>query len=78
MKYYKFEKIIKGDNPIIRVTFKTSNWLGKQKIIVRDICQSQSIPEYWKFCDNGDLTHNFDPINVFHKNENNVYVINES
>ena len=70
MKYYKFEKIQKGDNPIIRITFKT--WYGK--LIVRDVCKRYSVDDFWVFMDNGFLTHSFDPINTFHKNDLDVYL----
>lgn len=75
MKYHKFEKIVYGKNPIIRVTFKT--WYGK--LIVRDICKSETKfmeNQFWIFMDNGSLTHNFEPINIFDKLGHHVYWIN--
>lgn len=72
MKYYKFEKIKKGEYPIIRVTYKT--WWGK--LVVRDICKSGSVGDFWKFMDNGELTYKFDPINTFYNNDEDVYWVN--
>ena len=74
MKYYKFEKIIKGDNPIIRVTYKT--WHGS--LIEKDICKEPTIKGYWVFMEDGMLTHRFDPINVFYNGCNDIYRVNSS
>ena len=72
MKYYKFEKIKKGENPIIRVTFK--KWFGD--FVIRDICKHGNINGFWIFMDNGELIINCDPINTFHKNDDDIYYIN--
>ena len=72
MKYYKFEKIKKGENPIIRVTYK--NWLGR--LILRDVCRSENVNRFWFFMDNGYLTHDFGPINTFNENDDDVYYVN--
>ena len=73
MTYCKFEKIQGGENPIIRVTYKT--WWGKK--IVKDVCKCSTVEGFWVFMDSGDLTHNFDPLNNFHKSEVNFYLVNE-
>lgn len=72
MKYHKFEKIRKGENPIIRVTYK--NIWGK--FVIKDICKCGDIEGFWVFMDNGKLTHNFDPINNFYKNDVDIYWVN--
>lgn len=72
MKYYKFEKIKKGDNPIIRITYKT--WWGKS--VIKDVVKSFSISSFWVFMENGDLTHDFQPINVFNDYDYDVYWVN--
>lgn len=72
MKYYKFKKILKGKNPIIRVTFKT--WLGA--LIEKDICKHEHISGYWVFIEDDTLTHNFTPINNFYNNDLDVYWVN--
>ena len=71
MKYYKFKKIQKGENPIIRITYK--NWWGK--FITKDIVKS-SVEGHWEFMENGQLTHEFNPINTFYNNDNDVYWVN--
>jgi len=72
MKYYKFKKITKGENPIIRVTYKTF-W---GKLIEKDICKCKKIEGYWVYMEDGSLTHQFEPINNFHKNDEDVYWVN--
>ena len=72
MKYYKFEKIVKGDNPIIRITFKTT--FGK--LIQKDVCKCENINGFWVFMENAQITHNFEPINNFYKNNQDVYFVN--
>ena len=72
MKYYKLEKITKGENPIIRVTYKT--WWGS--LIVKDICKCNTVEDFWVFMDNSCLTHNFEPINNFYKNDKDIYFVN--
>tara|TARA_R110000751_G_C13720375_1_gene475373 strand:- start:967 stop:1191 length:225 start_codon:yes stop_codon:yes gene_type:complete len=72
MKYYKFKKITKGENPIIRVTYKT--WHGS--LIEKDICKSKDIEGVWEFMEDGSLTHRFEPINNFYKNDEDVYWVN--
>tara|TARA_R110000803_G_scaffold171193_1_gene234071 strand:- start:367 stop:591 length:225 start_codon:yes stop_codon:yes gene_type:complete len=74
MKYYKFKKITKGENPIIRITYKT--WYGS--LIEKDICKSKDIEGFWKFMEDGSLTHRFDPINNFYKNDEDVYWVNSA
>ena len=71
MKYYKFEKIIKGKNPIIRITYKT--WCGA--FVVKDVCKS-GVEGFWEFMEDGHLTHKFDPINTFYNNDDDVYWVN--
>ena len=71
MKYYKFEKIQKGENPIIRVTYK--NWFGK--LIIKDVVKS-NVEGFWEFMEDGSLTHTFEPIENFYKNDNNIYWVN--
>ena len=73
MKYYKFKKIFKGDNPIIRVTYKTF-W---GKLVDRDVCPSRGTSGFWVFMDNANLTHNFGPINNFYNNDLDEYIVNE-
>lgn len=72
MKYYKLEKIVKGENPIIRITFK--NWLGR--LIVRDVCKCATVNNFWVFMDNGDLTFDFETITTFNNNDLDVYYVN--
>jgi hypothetical protein len=72
MKYYKFKKITKGENPIIRVTYKT--WHGS--LIEKDICKSENVEGFWEFMEDGNLTHRFEPINNFYKNDEDVYWVN--
>lgn len=72
MKYYKFEKIKKGENPIIRITYKT--WYGK--LIVKDVIKS-SVKGFWEFMEDGSLTHRFEPINNFYKNDIDFYIVNK-
>lgn len=74
MKYYKFEKIQKGDNPIIRITYKT--WYGK--LIVRDVCKCDSFDFMWTFMDNDKPVLDRSPIVTFHKNNLDVYYVNGS
>ena len=72
MKYYKFEKIQKGKNPIIRLTYK--NWLGR--FVIRDICKDANIEGFWVFMDDGSLTHRFEPINNFFESDDDIYWVN--
>jgi len=72
MKYYKFEKVKKGKNPIIKVTYKT--WWGS--FVIRDICKCDTVQGFWVFMDNGLLTHNFEPINNFYENDDDIYWVN--
>ncbi len=72
MKYYKFKKITKGDNPIIRVTYK--KWYGS--LIEKDICKCNTIEGFWVFMDDGQLTHRFEPINNFYNNNEDEYFVN--
>jgi hypothetical protein len=71
MKYYKFKKIQKGDNPIIRITYK--NWYGS--LFEKDICKCD-VDGFWVFMENGNLTYNFEPINNFYKNNSDIYFVN--
>jgi hypothetical protein len=71
MKYYKFKKITEGENPIIRVTYKT--WRGS--LIEKDVVKS-AVEGFWEFMENGNLTHNFAPINNFYNNNNDIYWVN--
>lgn len=71
MKYYKFEKIKKGDNPIVRVTYK--NWWGN--FIERDIYHSP-YSDSWIYVDNGKIVNNYGPINVFMKHDDDIYYVN--
>ena len=73
MKYYKFKKITKGENPIIRVTYKT--WWGS--LVVKDIIKS-NVSDYWEFMENGALTFNFRPINTFYESDDDIYWVNGS
>jgi hypothetical protein len=72
MKYYKFEKIVKGENPIIRVTYKT--WHGS--LIIKDICKCTI--GGWRFMEDGDIVPigKTTPINNFHKNNQDKYCVN--
>jgi len=72
MKYYKFKKIEKGQNPIIRVTYKT--WWGG--LVEKDICKSKNVDGFWVFMESGSLTHQFEPINTFYKNNDDLYYVN--
>lgn len=69
MKYHK-SRI----HPIIRVTYKT--FFGN--LITRDICKSQNVEDYWEFMDNGELTHNFGPINIFYESNLDIYWVNST
>jgi len=71
MKYYKFEKIQKGENPIIRITYK--NWWGK--LIIKDVIKSNG-NGFWEFMEDGNLTHRFGPINNFYHNDDDIYWVN--
>lgn len=72
MKYHKFEKIIKGDNPIIRITFK--DW--RHRLYERDVIKSV-VNDWWIFMDDGELVETCPrPISNFHKNDNDVYLVN--
>ena len=74
MKYYKFEKIVKGENPIIAVTYKT--WYGS--LVRKDICRHSSVEGFWAFMESGESTYRFDPINNFYNGDNDVYWVNNS
>jgi hypothetical protein len=72
MKYYKFKKIVKGENPIIRITYKT--WWGK--FVEKDVIKNENVEGYWNFMEDNGLTHNFGPINNFHENDKDIYFVN--
>lgn len=72
MKYHKFKKINKGDNPTIRVTFKS--FLGIRK--VRDVCKCPDLKNKWIFLDDGSSNNNCDPINHFHNNNEDEFIVN--
>jgi hypothetical protein len=71
MKYYKFEKIRKGKNPIIRITYK--NWWGK--LVIKDVIKS-NVDGFWEFMEDGRLTYRFEPINNFYENDDDIYWVN--
>jgi len=71
MKYYKFEKVQKGNNPIIRITYK--NWWGK--LVIKDVVKS-NVDGFWEFMEDGSFTHRFEPINNFYKNDKDIYWVN--
>ena len=71
MKYYKFEKVQKGNNPIIRITYK--NWWGK--LVIKDVVKS-NVDGFWEFMEDGSLTHRPEPINNFYKNDKDIYWVN--
>jgi len=71
MKYYKFEKVVAGDNPIIQVTYK--NWLGN--LIVRDVCRA-SVRRFWQHMDDGSLVNNMESIETFYNSDFDVYYLN--
>lgn len=74
MKYYKFEKITKGNHPIIRITYK--NCWGN--LVIKDICKRgiDSIGSRWVFMENGDLVFNCEPIDNFFYNNKDIYFVN--
>jgi hypothetical protein len=74
MKYYKFTKIKKGENPIIRVTYKT--WLGT--LVEKDICLPHRESSFWEYMDGGGglPMSKLSPINTFHENNEDEYLIN--
>ena len=74
MKYYKFERIREGDNPIVRITYKT--WWGS--FVVKDVCKCGTVKGFWVFMDDDMLTHNFKPINQFNEGIDKVYIVNET
>lgn len=71
MKYIKFEKVRKGNHPIIRVTLKT--FWGKE--VVKDIVQS-SLSNYWEYMECGTLITNYTSINTFYNGEDDVWYVN--
>lgn len=72
MKYYKFEKIQKGENPIIRITFK--KLFGG--FVVRDVCKSTFVDKWWVCMDNGEELYDNPAIVNFHNNDADVYFVN--
>lgn len=73
MRFHKFERIVKGNDPIIRVTFVT--WYGSH--VTRDVCKCKTLSNYWIYMDNGDLIHSCEPINVFYRSNMDVYTVNK-
>ncbi len=71
MKIHKLESIVKGDDPIIRVTYKI--WFGKTKI--RDVCVKIG-KTYWLYMDNNIPADGRNAINCFYKNNFDVYHVN--
>ena len=73
MKYYKFEKVVTGENPVIRITYK--NWLGN--LIVRDVCRA-SVRRFWQHMDDGSLVNNMESITTFNESNLNTYYLNKT
>jgi len=71
MKYYKFEKLQGGSDPIIRITYK--NWWGK--LITKDVCKSYIYGD-WEFMESGRLIYECKPINNFYNNDYKFYWVN--
>ena len=72
MKYYKFEKIVKGENPIVRVTYKT--WYGS--LAVKDICKYGNSNTLWAYVENDALCYKSNSIDNFYNGEDNIYWVN--
>jgi hypothetical protein len=74
MRFHKFEKIVKSNEPIIRITYVT--WYGSH--VVRDVCKCKTLSTYWIYMDNGNIVHNHEPITAFYRNDMDVYIVNKS
>ncbi len=74
MKIHKLKRIVKGENPIIRVTYKT--WWGKLK--TRDVCQSTPRGNYWVYMDDNYCADGQDSINWFVNSDLDLYYVNSS
>jgi len=76
MKIEKLQKIIKGERPIIRVTYHVSVGLfGRLKKVSRDVTLSE-LKNYWLFMDNGDYFPNQSAIYTFNESESEYYILN--
>jgi hypothetical protein len=74
MKLCKLEKVVSGENPIVRLTFKT--WTGK--IIVKDAFKipGWSIWMYMDTCGSSVLDGINDVLKNFHANNLDVFFVN--
>ncbi len=74
MKLCKLEKVVSGENPIVRLTFKT--WTGK--IIVRDAYKVKEF-SFWRYVDTGESTYRGGveiALKNFHANNLDVFFVN--
>lgn len=71
MKYCKFEKIKGGNDPIIRITYKT--WWGQY--LIKDVSKSGVL---WYFMESGKRIFNYEPISIFNKSGKYSYRVNET
>lgn len=72
MKYIKFEKIIEGINPIIRVTYKDN--LGRVK--TRDAFKTRYLNNHYFWLDSDELISKSEPIVRFEEMGLKEYYIN--
>lgn len=70
MKYLRFEKIKKGDNPVVRVTYKTF-W---GKIVTKDVFRTDH--DFWHYLENDEMVYPDQAIRNFEANDDDVYFVN--